>query len=236
MPTSPLDLTKLEQLPPVLDFVTRELQKQSMQIDAPTGLYAIVNNAGSGSIAPLELIDLNKFRTELETRILGPVALAQAFLPMIRQSRGRILWIMTPSLMPIPFVSSIHACDFAVNCIVRTLQMELTPWRIPNIMIRCGCIQSAAPEKSNRELLAAFKQWPAEKLALYARTLEKEQKELSKFDHKRTDPTEVAQLVYRVLCAKKPKPRYRIGYMSGMAAFCELLPQPILDAIMQVRG
>ncbi len=181
-------------------------------------------------------MDLDKFRTELEARILGPVALLQAFLPLIREAHGRIVWIVTPSLMPIPYVGSIHICDFAVNCLARTLQIELKPWSIPNIMIRCGAIRTAAPAKSAKELEESFNQWSPERFKLYADTLRKDQEELAKIDAKRSDPDEVGKVVYKALCSPRPRRRYQVGYLSGLAASVEYLPQTWVDNIMERRG
>jgi NAD(P)-dependent dehydrogenase (short-subunit alcohol dehydrogenase family) len=74
VPIYPLDLTRLERVPNVVETVTGELKQRGKE-----GLYALINNAGGGLVAPIELMDLNKFRTELETRILGSVAMVQAF-------------------------------------------------------------------------------------------------------------------------------------------------------------
>lgn len=123
VPVCPLDLTNLNDISTAFNTVTDELKRRGMQ-----GLYALINNAGGGSPAPIELMDLDKFQVELQTRVLGSVAMVQAFLPLIRQAHGRIAWIMTPALMPTPYVASIHACDFAVNCIARTLDIELKSW------------------------------------------------------------------------------------------------------------
>jgi NAD(P)-dependent dehydrogenase (short-subunit alcohol dehydrogenase family) len=212
LPTYPLDLSKLDHLPGIVQTVT-----------------------GGGSIAPIELMDLDKFRLELETRILGPVALLQSFLPLIRQGRGRIVWIVTPGLIPIPYVSSIHACDFAVNCLARAHQLELKQWRIPSIQIRCGGIKTAAPGESTRELEESLRQWPKERVGVYAHALQKEQEEFAVFDTKRTDPEEVAKVVHTALCAGKPKRTYKVGYMARAAAMLELLPQSAVDQIMAKR-
>ena len=67
VPIHPLDLAKSEHIPGVVESVTKELSQRGIE-----GLYAIVNNAGGSSVAPVELMDLDKFRTELEARILGP--------------------------------------------------------------------------------------------------------------------------------------------------------------------
>jgi NAD(P)-dependent dehydrogenase (short-subunit alcohol dehydrogenase family) len=230
IPICPLDLTRLEQIPHVMETVTEELKRRGKE-----GLYAFINNAGGGSVAPIELMDLHGFRTELEARVLGSVAMVQACLPMIRRARGRIAWIVTPAIMPTPYVTSIHACDFAVNCIARTLEIELKPWSIPNIMIRCGGIKTAASPRNAAELEASFKTWPPERSALYEPALRQWQDDLAEFDAKRTEPERVAQVVFKALCAEEPRRRYSIGHMARAAAFLESLPQPIVDSILAKR-
>jgi len=230
VPTWPLDLSSTEHIPGIIESVRAELQRRGQ-----SGLYALINNAGGGGIAPIELMDLQAFRTELVTRLLGPVALLQELLPLIRRAQGRILWIATPALIPIPFVSSIHACDFAANCLARTLHLELKPWDIPNILIRCGGIQTSAPEKTARELEKNLQHWPEEKLVLYRDTLLKEREELSAFDEKRTPPREVARVIFKALTARKPRRKYLVGHMARAAAFLEYLPQTWVDYVMAKR-
>jgi NAD(P)-dependent dehydrogenase (short-subunit alcohol dehydrogenase family) len=231
VPLCPLDLTRLDHVRAAHQAALAELDRRGIQ-----GLYAIVSSAGGGGIAPIELLDLEGFRTELEARLLGPVALLQAFLPQIRQAGGRIVWIVTPGLFPVKYVASIHAPDFAVNCLARTLNLELAPWRIPNILVRCGGVKTAAVGRGYRDMDAAFKSWPPDRLALYREALLKEREELAGFDQKRTEPEEVAKVVHRALDARRPKSRYQIGYMAGFAALLELFPQTVADAIMAMRG
>lgn len=231
VPVCPLDLTKPDEIAGALETIRRELAARQIN-----GLYAVVNNAGAGSIAPLELLDIDHFQRELQARILAPVALLQGLLPLIRQAQGRVVWIVTPAIIPIRYVASIHACDFAVNCLARTLQLELQPWRIPSIMIRCGGVQTAAAAKSVETLSAAFEAWPPERFALYADSLRREQAELARFDERRSEPVEVAKVVARALDAARPRRRYRIGYLAGFAALLEYLPQTWVDAIMARRA
>jgi NAD(P)-dependent dehydrogenase (short-subunit alcohol dehydrogenase family) len=230
IPICPLDLTRLEQIPGVIRTITDELEHRGKK-----GLYALINNAGGGSVAPIELMDLDKFRIELQARVLGSVAMVQAFLPLIRQASGRIVWIVTPATIPTPYVTSIHACDFAVNCIARTLDIELKPWKIPNILIRCGGIKTATGLRTTVELEAAFQTWPRERSVLYEPALRRWGKDMAEFDTRRTEPEKVAQVVLKALCAKEPKQRYSIGHMAGAAAFLESLPQSVADSILKMR-
>jgi len=231
VPVYPLDLAKREHIPAVQEMVAAELTRRGKK-----GLYALVNNAGAGSVAPIELMDLDKYQTELQARLLGPVALLQAFLPLIRARQGRVVWIMTPSLIPTPFVSSIHACDFAANCLARTLALELAPWRIPSIMVRCGVIATSAPAKNENELAESLKQWPPEKASLYAGSLRKLQLEFAQLNRSRTPPEAVARIVQCALSARNPRSRYQVGHLSRAAAFLEALPQPLADKIIAMRG
>jgi NAD(P)-dependent dehydrogenase (short-subunit alcohol dehydrogenase family) len=230
VPLFPLDLRKPEQIAEAGRVLEKELEERKIE-----GLYAVVNNAGGGFIAPLELMDLEKMRAEAETRILGPIALLQATLPLVRRGNGRILWIQTPSLMPIAFDASIHAWDFASNCLSRTLQQELLPWGIPSIQIRCGGIKTPSVEKCYTELEQSMAEWSASGRSLYHDALKKAEMAFRDFDKKRSEPELIARVVEKALSAKKPKRRYQAGHMSGIAAVMECLPQPWTDAIMSKR-
>ncbi|MBP7686937.1 MAG: SDR family NAD(P)-dependent oxidoreductase [Thermoflexales bacterium] len=230
IPICPLDLAKREQIPVVVEMVTRELERRGKR-----RLYALINNAGGGTVAPVELMDLDKFQIEVQARIVGAAAMVQAFLPLIRQGRGRILWIATPATIPTPYVASIHACDFAINCLARTLDLELKPWGIPSVLIRCGGIKTPAGLRTTADVAAILRTAPADRAALYERRLQAWGKDMAEFDQKRTEADRVAEVVYRVLSTRHPKRRYSIGYMAGAAALLEALPQSWADWILSKR-
>jgi NAD(P)-dependent dehydrogenase (short-subunit alcohol dehydrogenase family) len=227
IPIYPLDLTRLSDIPAVVQCIQTEL----LRLKQP-GLYALVNNAGGGSVAPIELMDVDVFHNELQTRLVGSVALVQAFLPLLRLGAGRIVWVLTPANIPTPYVTSIHACDFAANCIARTLEIELKPWRIPNIQIRCGGIKTATGLRTTAEVEDILRH---PKAYLYQKRLAQWSKEMAEFDQNRTNPEKVSQAIMTALCARSPRRRYSLGYMSGAAAFLESLPQPLTDVILRMR-
>ena len=230
IPVCPLDLTDRRQISAAVESVTAKLRRRGRQ-----DLYALVNNAGGGSPAPVELMDLDEFQRELQARVLGSVALVQAFLPSIRQAGGRLVWIMTPALMPTPYVTGIHACDFALNCVARTLDIELKPWKIPNIMVRCGGIRTPAGLRTTSDVEALLRKGPPARIALYEKALRNWGKEMAAFDDKRAEPEKVAETVREALTARSPRRRYSVGYMAGAAGLLESLPQPVADWILRMR-
>ena len=239
VPICPLDLTNLDHVSNAAETVAGELKKRDM-----FGLYALINNAGGGSPAPIELMDLEQFNRELHARLLGAVAMLQAFLPLIRQAEhlhlrqaagGRIVWIMTPAMIPTPYVTSIHACDFAVNCIARTLDIELKRWRIPNIMIKCGGIKTPAGLRTVADVNTVLRTAPPERTALYEDAFSRWANDMEEFDKHRTDPELVAEVIFKALSAARPRRQYSIGYLARAAAMLEAMPQPMADWILKMR-
>jgi NAD(P)-dependent dehydrogenase (short-subunit alcohol dehydrogenase family) len=230
-PVCPLDLADPAQIAAASAAI-----KESLSRKGRDRLYAVINNAGGGFIAPVELMDLGRFRTEIETRVIGPMALLQSLLPLVRRARGgRILWIATPALVAIPYVASIHAGEFAMNCIAQSLHLELSPWRIPNILIGCGGIRTAAPGRTKSELAASLRSWPRETSDLYAKSLQKLQDQFEQFDQRRTEPEAVARTVYAALTAGKPKRKYLVGHLAGWMNLVRLFPQSIVDTVFAKR-
>src|SRR5208337_848336 len=169
---------------------------------------------------------------ELQARLSGSIALVQAFLPLLRDGKGRIVWIVTPATIPSPYVASIHACDFAANCLARTLDIELQSWSIPSVQIRCGGIKTAKGLETTKEVEAILRHPKAD---LYRESLGKWSEEMSDFDRKRTPPGKVAEQVERALRSRSPKRRYSVGYMHRAAAMLEALPQSLTDRILKSR-
>jgi NAD(P)-dependent dehydrogenase (short-subunit alcohol dehydrogenase family) len=225
----PLDMTRLDQIETAAATLAGELSRRGLT------LHAFVSNAGGGAPAPIELIDPDMMNGELGARITGPIALLQKILPLLRATRGRILWISTPAIIPTPYVASIHACDFAVNCLSRTLDIELAKWKIPSVMIRCGGVKTPAGLRTVEEVERLLDSADPEGRALYGSALRSWAAEMVEFDKQRIPAEEVAEIALRAVAAEKPKRRYSVGHMARLAALLEALPQPIADRILKRR-
>jgi NAD(P)-dependent dehydrogenase (short-subunit alcohol dehydrogenase family) len=225
------DLGRREALPELVSGVEAELGKRGMP-----GLYALVNNAGGSLVAPVELMNLEAFEVELRSRLIGALGLVQAFLPSLRRAGGRLLWIATPGTIPTAFVTGIHACDFAVNCIARTLALELGRSGPPVVLIRCGGIRTRAGLDTKGALERGLAGAPPERRAIYEEKLSRWSRSMTAFDERRSGSELVAETIERALSAPRPRKRYRVGYMSGAAAFLEALPQVLVDRILAAAG
>jgi NAD(P)-dependent dehydrogenase (short-subunit alcohol dehydrogenase family) len=223
IPIANVDLAQGDQIQAAVNTIKSTLQ--SMGLD---GLYAIINNAGGGAIAPLELLNMDIMERELKTRVIGPARLVQLLLPEIRKGKGRLLWITTPSLMPLPYKSSIHVAEFATHGLARTFRIELSPWNIPSIMIACGGIKSNAVGRMDQELSAKLNSWPQEQLSLYGSALKEVLERDAKIAESGIDPVRVAETVEEALRSTKPKTMYKVGVSEQFSSLSSL-PEEKVD-------
>ena len=102
------------------------------QVVAERGLAGLVNNAGIVKPGPLELQPLDDFRRQLEVNLIGPLAVIQAFLPLIRRGGGRIVNVGSiGGLLVLPIQGAYSASKFGLEALSDALRLELRQWKIP---------------------------------------------------------------------------------------------------------
>lgn len=89
----------------------------------------LVNNAGFGVPAPIELTSPETARALFETNTLGSLAMIQAVLPAFRKRRAGVIVNVSSSttLKPLPLVGLYRASKAAVNALTESLAVEVSP-------------------------------------------------------------------------------------------------------------
>ena len=89
----------------------------------------LVNNAGFGAAAPLELTPPALARELFETNTIGTMAMSQAVLPQFRARRAGVIVNVTSSvtLKALPLVSMYSASKAATNAFTESMAVELAP-------------------------------------------------------------------------------------------------------------
>src|SRR5512143_698704 len=89
------------------------------------GLSGLVNNAGIPYGGPVEFIELDKLRQLFDVNFFGAIAVTQAFLPLLRAARGRIVNMSSDSgMIAVPFVSPYTTSKFALEALSDALRAE----------------------------------------------------------------------------------------------------------------
>lgn len=113
-------------------------------VNAAGPIDALVNNAGFGTVAPVELTAPETARALLATNTLGTLAMLQAVIPQFRERRAGIIINITSSVtlrIP-PLVGIYRASKAAVNALTESLAVEVKPFGIRAHIILPG----ASPE------------------------------------------------------------------------------------------
>ncbi|MFD9069050.1 SDR family oxidoreductase [Streptomyces lasiicapitis] len=196
------------------------------------GIWAVVNNAGTCVSAPLECVPPDQMRDELNTNVVGPLAVAQAFLPHLRRTRGRIVNV-TSGLGGIasPYLGVYATGQFAKEGMTDALRRELRPLGVTVCLIQPGAINTPIWSKVRETGNEAFGHVPGPLADLYRPAFERFlQANEARAQASRTRPEDFARGVRHALTATRPKTRYRIGPDAQAAAvLSRLLPDRALD-------
>ena len=197
------------------------------------GLAGLVNNAGVGVFGPLELIGIDAFRRQLEINVTGQLAVTQAFLPLLRRARGRIVMIgsigtrFTP-----PFIGPLAASKSTLATLTTALRQELAPWDIRVVLVEPGSIRSEAAGKLDADARQVMSQATSAGRALYQDAFLRLVAFFSGLHHKGSPPGQVARTVERALTARRPRTCYLSGKNARkMALVAALLPPATQDAL-----
>lgn len=198
------------------------------------GLAGLVNNAGIAVPGPIEFLPLPDLRRQLEINVVGPVAVTQAFLPLIRAGHGRIVNMGSISgRMATPFTGAYGASKFALEALTDALRLELAPWGISVSVIEPGAIATPMWEKSAKAAQAMLEAAPPEALALYAEAIQAVRQTAAHSAQSAVDPIEVARAVLHALAAAKPRTRYVVGGRAKIqAAVAQLVPDRVRDRLV----
>jgi NAD(P)-dependent dehydrogenase (short-subunit alcohol dehydrogenase family) len=172
---------------------------------------------------PLELVPAGELRRQFEVNALGPAHVIQAFLPLLRTGKGRIINISAPTArVPVPFMAPICGCKAALASFSDSLRLELGAWGIPVTVIEPGGSETAIFRKAETAAQAALGATDPAKAALYSDQLAAVAKAAAK---QKLGPADaVAKTIVAAVNAGKPKRRYAAG--SGTAIFGVLAHVP----------
>lgn len=209
---------------------------QSVLTQSPK-LEGLVNNAGIAVAGPLEFVPLQELRRVLEVNVVGQVAVTQAFLPLLREARGRVVLMSSISgRVAAPLMGPYAASKFALEAIGDALRRELAPWGIEVSIIEPGNIQTPIWRKGIAWGEALKEQLSAEATQLYGPAMDGILRYIRGQDGKGLHPNEVAKVVEQALVSARPKTRYVVGRDAKAGALlARLLPDHWVDRFIAGR-
>jgi NAD(P)-dependent dehydrogenase (short-subunit alcohol dehydrogenase family) len=219
----------------VLLDVTDEGQIAALDAALPAQLDAVVNNAGIVMAGPMETLTSLQWRRQLEVNVVGQLAVTRAVLPRLRASRGRVVFISSVNgRLSTPLLGAYAASKFALEAAADALRMELSPWRIPVILIEPAQTDTDLWRTAGTmvdDVEAAL--GPAER-DLYGRHVTGLRKSLPISQRIAVAPEKVSDVVRAALTVRRPRPRYIVGAAPRLQiAVMTNLPARVRDRVLR---
>jgi short-subunit dehydrogenase len=197
-------------------------------------LAGLVNNAGIAVGGPLEYLPVERLRTQLEVNVIGLHAVTQAFLPLIRKGRGRIVHIGSiAGRLASPFTGAYAASKHAVEALTDALRLELGPEGIQVAVVEPGQIRTPIWDKGMAEFGTIESRINQEGMDRYRGRLLALQYIVQRARVHSLSPDAVADAVIHALESPAPRTRYVVGGDARIRLWLSrLLPDRAMDALM----
>lgn len=127
-------------------------------IDEQGRIDVLINNAGYGSFATIENINMDELKNQFDVNVFGYARLQQAVLPHMRKERSGLIIEISSVVGEIsyPMLGWYAATKHAVEAMADALRQEVSPFGIHVVKIQPGAVKTNFPnvalaklEKSN---------------------------------------------------------------------------------------
>jgi len=220
-----LDVTNATQITEVIDEV--------MQEDGKIDVW--FNNAGFGQPGMIEDIHTDILREQFETNVFGLHECTRQILPiMLAQGDGKI--IQHSSVLGIISMvgrGAYNASKYAIEGLTDTLRLELSNTNIYPILLNTGPITSNFRKNAMLKLQDNIEIEHSRHKEKYQQSLKAEKSKVP-FNE---EADAVAKIIYKIIVAKRPKPRYyitKVTYILGY--FKRVFSTSVLDKALKNVG
>ena len=195
------------------------------------GIAGLVNNAGIVRPGPLEFQPMDDFRTQLEVNLFGHVAVTQAFLPLIRIGKGRLVNVGSiGGRLVLPLHGAYSASKFAMEAVTDAFRLELREWNIHVSLVDPGGSATAIFAKTLASIDAMEQGLHDRGIHLYDEDIPSVRALVQKTADEAAPADKVAQAIVKAMTAKKPKTRYLAGKDArAVALMAKSLPDHLKD-------
>jgi NAD(P)-dependent dehydrogenase (short-subunit alcohol dehydrogenase family) len=213
-----------DRLTPITIDVTKQRSITSAQKEVEgavgkDGLVGLVNNAGVGGGGPIEFMPLDSFRDTLEVNLVGQIAVTQAFMSLLRQAKGTIVFIASiGGRVATPFLSPYNASKFGIEALGESLRGELQPWDIDVAVVEPGSIDTQIWAKGADTAAEQVEGLSPDARRLYGKQLVRFGEVLGETAERGIHPDKVAKVIHKAIRSDKPRHRYLVGTDAKVAA------------------
>jgi NAD(P)-dependent dehydrogenase (short-subunit alcohol dehydrogenase family) len=212
-----LDVTDRDQIVATADRVG--------EIVGESGLYGLVNNAGTCTNGPVEFLPVDEFRRLFEINLFGQIEVIQAMAPLVRRATGRIINMTSiAARMAAPYQQPYASSKAALEAVTESMFYEFGKWGISVVSILPGLIRTDIFDTTLVNSQKCLNSMPAEVRTYYGTVFEGMADRMEMAKSEAGQPEQVAAKVCRALTVANPRRRYFVGRDAYICGALWMLP------------
>lgn len=197
-------------------------------------LAGVVCNAGIAIGGPVESVPLDEWRRQFEVNCVGAVATVQAFAPLLRESRGRIVLVGSISgRVAFPYLAPYSASKFALRAIADALRVELIPAGVSVSLIEPGSVKTPIWAKGRAMSDEMRARLTPEMPPHYAPAVDTLVNGLENEERSGMPVEQVASAIVRAIAQPRPPAHHVLGAAAKAATYIGLLPTRLRDRVLR---
>ena len=160
----------------IVDFVS--LIESSSKLPP---LVAVINNAGTTTKRPLEVLESSELRRIFDVNFFGAFELTKRLIPILRRSESgaRVVFVGSVSgIISLQTNGAYSTSKYALESLADTFRRELKPWGIGVSMVNPGYINTRFRKLGQESIKSETLE--GEQQELYGKLFEKMQKKIAK--------------------------------------------------------
>lgn len=195
-------------------------------------LRAVVNNAAVQANVPVEAFAIDRWRNMFEVNLFGHVAVIQALLPSLIDSRGRVVNISSVGgRIAMATYGPYAGTKFALEAVSDSLRREVGPHGVDVVVIEPGAVRTEMLGRAIVNAHDTVAAMTAEQRRRYGGMLQAVNAQAEASTKSGLPAAAAAAVIAKAITARRPRTRYTVGREAALLSITRLLPDRLLDRI-----
>ncbi len=200
----PLDITNEAEIAALVKRITNDPDRRPLR--------ALVNNAGIGVNAPVEVLPLSEWRRLFDVNLFGQVAMMQALLPTLIESRGSVVNISSVGgKVAMATYGPYAGSKFALEAVSDALRREMEPLDVKVILVEPGAVRTEMLGRvavAGERIISAM---TTEQRGRYATLMHSVISQAQAAVLKGVPAEEAGRVIADAITTRRPRTRYTVG-------------------------
>lgn len=220
-----LDITRDDQIAALAARVDGDPQRRPLR--------ALVNNAGTAALGPVEAVPLDEWRRVFEVNLFGHIAVTQALLPALLRSKGRVVNISSVNGKLAMAGYGVYASGkYALEAMSDALRQELAPHGVQVVVVEPGGVKTEMVRRGTAAAHSMADSLTPEQNARYGALMQALPSHAAAFTKAGVTPEYAATKIAKAVTDRRPRIRYTIGRDAAMLTrLAGILPDRLLDRL-----